>query len=206
MARAKRNHPARAVGAAISKPPGDDNVVAGDIISLIRQSALSLSPSEQRVATVLLADMEFAVHASNSELARRARVSEPTVTRFSRSVGCRGVRDLKVRLAQAMAVGRIYVELPRMSGPIWRAPRSGGRCFRKFAVQLPLPRRDFARRTSSGLPKLSPAVRSLQRSGWGRFHSCGGGGSEPVLSSWDCRLACLRSELDAHDCRDLRTG
>ncbi|MBR0970458.1 MurR/RpiR family transcriptional regulator [Bradyrhizobium japonicum] len=127
MPRAKRNDPARAPGAAVSKPPGDDNVVAGDIISLIRQSAPGLSPSEQRVATVLLADIEFAVHASNSELARRARVSEPTVTRFSRSVGCRGVRDLKVRLAQAMAVGRIYVELPPHVGTdlarpaLWRS-------------------------------------------------------------------------------------
>jgi len=64
------------------------------------------------VATTVLADVDYAVHASNSDLARRAGVSEPTVTRFSRSVGCRGVRELKVRLAQATAVGRIYLELP----------------------------------------------------------------------------------------------
>jgi DNA-binding MurR/RpiR family transcriptional regulator len=75
----------------------------------------------------VVADVEFAIHASNTELARRARVSEPTVTRFSRSVGCRGVRDLKVRLAQAMAVGRIYVELPPHVGTdlarpaLWRS-------------------------------------------------------------------------------------
>src|SRR3569832_196823 len=98
MPRAKRVSPARAAGVAVSKPSGHDNFVAGDIISLIRQSAPKLSPSEQRVATVLLADIEFAIHASNSELARRARVSEPTVTRFSRSVGCGGDREHKVRL------------------------------------------------------------------------------------------------------------
>ncbi|MBR0839929.1 MurR/RpiR family transcriptional regulator [Bradyrhizobium liaoningense] len=127
MPRAKRIHPARGAGPAAPKPESHDNVVAGDVISLIRQSAPSLSPSEQRVATVVLADIEFAIHASNSELARRARVSEPTVTRFSRSVGCHGVRDLKVRLAQAMAVGRIYVELPPHVGTdlarpaLWRS-------------------------------------------------------------------------------------
>jgi RpiR family carbohydrate utilization transcriptional regulator len=127
MPRAKRMDAAKAAGLAVSKPPSHDNVVAGDIISLIRQSAPNLSPSERRVAAVLLADIEFAVHASNSELARRARVSEPTVTRFSRSVGCRGVRDLKLRLAQAMAVGRIYVELPPHVGTdlarpaLWRS-------------------------------------------------------------------------------------
>lgn len=127
MPRARQIHPAKAAGATVSTPPSRDNVVAGDVISLIRQSAPALSPSEQRVATALLADVEFAIHASNAQLARRARVSEPTVTRFSRSVGCRGVRDLKVRLAQAMAVGRIYVELPPHVGTdlarpaLWRS-------------------------------------------------------------------------------------
>jgi len=87
-------------------------LAAEDIISLVRQIGPTLSPSEQRVATTVLADVDYAVHASNSDLARRAGVSEPTVTRFSRSVGCRGVRELKVRLAQATAVGRIYLELP----------------------------------------------------------------------------------------------
>lgn len=127
MPRAKQIHQAKPAGAAVSAPSGRDAVVVGDIVSLIRQSVPDLSPSEQRVATALLADVEFAIHASNAELARRARVSEPTVTRFSRSVGCRGVRDLKVRLAQAMAVGRIYVELPPHVGTdlahpaLWRS-------------------------------------------------------------------------------------
>jgi DNA-binding MurR/RpiR family transcriptional regulator len=127
MPRAKRIHPAKSTGTAVSTPSRRDAFVAGDIISVIRQSAPGLSPSEQRVAMALLADVEFAIHASNAELARSARVSEPTVTRFSRSVGCRGVRDLKVRLAQAMAVGRIYVELPPHVGTdlarpaLWRS-------------------------------------------------------------------------------------
>jgi DNA-binding MurR/RpiR family transcriptional regulator len=124
MPRAKRIRPAKAAAATT---PSRDHLVLGDIVSVIRQSAPDLSPSEQRVATALLADVEFAIHASNADLARRARVSEPTVTRFSRSVGCRGVRDLKVRLAQAMAVGRIYVELPPHVGTdlarpaLWRS-------------------------------------------------------------------------------------
>jgi len=104
--------------AALGAAPAYDAASRGgelapdDIISVVRQIGATLSPSEQRVATTVLADVDFAVHASNGDLARRAGVSEPTVTRFSRSVGCRGVRELKVRLAQAMAVGRIYLELP----------------------------------------------------------------------------------------------
>jgi len=87
-----------------------------DIISVIKQSAPSLRPSERRVAEAILADVDFALHSANGELARRAGVSEPTVTRFSRAVGCVGVRELKVKLAQSLVVGRIYLEEPPQPG------------------------------------------------------------------------------------------
>lgn len=83
-----------------------------DIISVIKQTAPILRPSERRVAEAILADVDFALHSANGELARRAGVSEPTVTRFSRAVGCVGVRELKVKLAQSLVVGRIYLEEP----------------------------------------------------------------------------------------------
>lgn len=83
-----------------------------DIISIIKQTTTHLRPSERRVADAVLADVNFAVHSANAELARRAGVSEPTVTRFSRAVGCTGVRELKVKLAQSLVVGRIYLEEP----------------------------------------------------------------------------------------------
>ena len=87
-----------------------------DIISVIKQTAPSLRPSERRVAEAILADVNFALHSANGELARRAGVSEPTVTRFSRAVGCAGVRELKVKLAQSLVVGRIYLEEPPHAG------------------------------------------------------------------------------------------
>ena len=93
-----------------------------DIISVIKQSGATLRPAEQRVADIVLADVNFAVHSSNGELARRAGVSEPTVTRFSRAVGCGGVRELKVKLAQSMVVGRIYLEPPPHVGSAQAKP------------------------------------------------------------------------------------
>jgi DNA-binding MurR/RpiR family transcriptional regulator len=98
-----------------------------DIIGIIRQTAPALRPAERRVAEAVLADVGLAVHASSATIARQAGVSEPTVTRFSRAVGCRGVRELKVRLAQSMVVGRIYIEPPPFAGTdlaqpaIWRS-------------------------------------------------------------------------------------
>lgn len=80
-----------------------------DILSQIKDSYNEMRPSERRVADVVLADVSFCVDASNAEIARRADVSEPTVTRFCRAIGCDGVRDFKLKLAQSVVVGRLYL-------------------------------------------------------------------------------------------------
>lgn len=80
-----------------------------DILSRIKDSYGELRPSERRVADAVLADVSFSVDASNAEIARRADVSEPTVTRFCRAIGCDGVRDFKLKLAQSVVVGRLYL-------------------------------------------------------------------------------------------------
>ena len=96
-----------------------------DILSQIRDSYAELRPAERRVADAVLADVSFCVDASNAEIARRAAVSEPTVTRFCRAIGCEGVRDFKLKLAQSVVVGRIYLaatqpQAPNENGsPLW---------------------------------------------------------------------------------------
>lgn len=42
-------------------------------------------------------------------MARKAKVSEPTVNRFCRSLGCGGFPDFKLKLAQSLASGTPYV-------------------------------------------------------------------------------------------------
>jgi DNA-binding MurR/RpiR family transcriptional regulator len=79
------------------------------VIARIRDNYAGLSPSEQAVADAVLSDVRGAVEASNATIAARAGVSEPTVTRFCRSVGCTGVRDFKLALARSLIVGDIYL-------------------------------------------------------------------------------------------------
>ncbi len=96
-----------------------------DILSQIKDSYSELRPAERRVADVVLADVAFSVDASNAEIAKRADVSEPTVTRFCRAIGCDGVRDFKLKLAQSVVVGRMYLiagqpPVPTENGsPLW---------------------------------------------------------------------------------------
>jgi RpiR family carbohydrate utilization transcriptional regulator len=108
----------------ISAEPGYGKLVP-DILSQIKDSYAELRPAERRVADVVLADVAFSVDASNAEIARRAEVSEPTVTRFCRAIGCEGVRDFKLKLAQSVVVGRMYLTMaqspvPTENGsPLW---------------------------------------------------------------------------------------
>lgn len=80
-----------------------------DIVSRINKLQEQLSEAEKKIARLILEDLSFAAHASINELARRAEVSEATVTRFAKALSCKDVRDLKLRLAQSLAVGQRFI-------------------------------------------------------------------------------------------------
>lgn len=81
-----------------------------DILAALQGEVENLSRSEQRIAEILFIDTEFAVNASIIELAARAEVSPPTVTRFCRRLGCQSFSEFKVRLAQTTFVGARYLK------------------------------------------------------------------------------------------------
>lgn len=134
-----------------SEAPSVDQAVAAtdpsarpfdDLISRLKEMHSDLRPAERRVADVVLGDVEFAVRASNGKLAERAGVSEPTVTRFCRTLGCDGVRDFKLRLAQSLVVGANYFRNPphvqdRSRLPYWSS------VFRHAAAAIDLAERQL---------------------------------------------------------------
>ncbi|MDE1180153.1 SIS domain-containing protein [Paraburkholderia sp.] len=81
---------------------------APNLIPHLRSALDSLRPAERKVAEMVLSDVDFAMRASITEIAQRADVSEPSVTRFCRAVGAHGLRDFKVQLAQSVAGGMPY--------------------------------------------------------------------------------------------------
>jgi RpiR family carbohydrate utilization transcriptional regulator len=83
-------------------------VPAPNLIPQIRDALTQLRPAERKVADMVLSDVDFAMRASITELAQRAEVSEPSVTRFCRAVGANGLRDFKMQLAQSVAGGLPY--------------------------------------------------------------------------------------------------
>lgn len=74
------------------------------ILSQIRRLRPQLSPAEQRVADLVLAQPRSVLNDPIHDIALAAEVSQPTVIRFCRSVGCKGLSDFKLRLASGLSV------------------------------------------------------------------------------------------------------
>nr|WP_250646424.1 transcriptional regulator HexR [Pseudomonas oligotrophica] len=74
----------------------------------IAQSRSQLRKSELKVADHVLLDPAAVMHSSMADLAHTVGVSEPTIVRFCRAIGCLGFQDLKLKLAQSLAAGASF--------------------------------------------------------------------------------------------------
>lgn len=80
-----------------------------NVLDKISTDMAEFSKSEKKVAEVILANPQSAIHSSIATLAKLANVSEPTVNRFCRRLDTKGYPDFKLHLAQSLANGTPYV-------------------------------------------------------------------------------------------------
>jgi RpiR family carbohydrate utilization transcriptional regulator len=85
-----------------------------DIVSRIERVEPQLSPAERRVAEIVRLDFQAATRLTIAELAKRAGVSQPTVTRFCRSLGSASFGEFKIQLATTMTVAAAYLKSDRV--------------------------------------------------------------------------------------------
>jgi RpiR family carbohydrate utilization transcriptional regulator len=76
----------------------------GDILPRLPGMMDSMTRSEVRIAKRVLAAPNEFVRSSVRSVAADLGVSEPTILRFCRAVGCEGFKDLKFRLIQELAL------------------------------------------------------------------------------------------------------
>jgi RpiR family carbohydrate utilization transcriptional regulator len=73
------------------------------LTQLISDSIEKLRKSEKKVAKFVLKNPFAVIRMRIVDLAQNASVSEPTVVRFCRAIGCHGFQDFKLALAQQLA-------------------------------------------------------------------------------------------------------
>ena len=88
------------VAAILSEHMGGGNAIP--FLERIRKARPQFSPAELKVATFILAHPRALMSEPISEIARRAEVSQPTVIRFCRTMGCQGLADFKLKLASGV--------------------------------------------------------------------------------------------------------
>ena len=81
---------------------GAESSQGSSLLGQIQRSLGSLSPAEKRVADYVLAHPRSAMNDPIAQIAVAADVSQPTVIRFCRSLGCDGLSDFKLRLASGL--------------------------------------------------------------------------------------------------------
>jgi glucokinase len=75
---------------------------ANSLMERVQQLRHSLSPAEQRVASLVLEQPRLVLNEPIAEIARLADVSQPTVIRFCRSLGFQGLADFKLKFASSL--------------------------------------------------------------------------------------------------------
>ena len=85
------------------------------ILGQIQRAMPNLSPAERRVADHVLAHPRSTLNDPIAAIARAAGVSQPTVIRFCRSLGCEGLSDFKLRLASGLT-GTVPVTHAQVTG------------------------------------------------------------------------------------------
>jgi glucokinase len=81
---------------------GHASTGGASILGQIQRAKPKLSPAERRVADHLLSHPRSALNDPIATIAKAAEVSQPTVIRFCRSLGCEGLSDFKLRLAAGL--------------------------------------------------------------------------------------------------------
>ena len=72
------------------------------ILNRLKHTQPTLSKAKFRVSEVILSDPEAVVNMTTAELARLAGVSDPMISRYCRTVGCKSFPDLKVQLERGL--------------------------------------------------------------------------------------------------------
>ena len=85
----------------------------------IQESLHTFKPSERKVAEFILEKPADVINISIQKLAENTKVSEATIIRLSRSLQCKGFKELKLKIAYDLAKAKAeknlegYEDIPR---------------------------------------------------------------------------------------------
>lgn len=86
---------------------------AVDLLDRVRDDMAAMTPANGRIARYLLDASEEFMQVPINQIAEKVGVSEPSVMRFCRSFGYKGIADFRIALAMNLAQG-MYADIARI--------------------------------------------------------------------------------------------
>ena len=77
------------------------------ILKKLQNGEFKLRKSEQKVANWIVDNVDDITTLSITIIAEKTGVSQPTIVRFCRALGCKGYQDFKIRFAEGLAIGKV---------------------------------------------------------------------------------------------------
>ena len=77
------------------------------ILEKLKHDEFKLRKSERKVANWIIENADRVTKLNITTIANHIGVSEPTIVRFSRAVGCKGYQEFKIHFAEELAIGKI---------------------------------------------------------------------------------------------------
>ena len=91
-------------------------IILNTRIIFIQESLHTFKPSEKKAAEYILRNPQEVVNISVQKLAEKAKVSEATIIRLSKSLKCKGFQELKLKIAYELAKSEhtngLYEDIP----------------------------------------------------------------------------------------------
>lgn len=143
-----------------------------NILEHLRLSKAEFRRSEQKVADYVLKNPKEVIHMRIVDLATESHVSEPTVVRFCRALGCDGFQDFKLRLAQVLATDTSFAQFSMNEGDTV-AEFSKSIFDSTIGVLLQI-------RDKLDTPRLQEAIKLLARANRVEFYGFGASGAVAV--------------------------
>ncbi len=169
-----------------------DRAPRSAILTQIQRGLGGLTPAEKRVAQQVLAHPRETLNDPIAAIAKSAHVSQPTVIRFCRSLGCEGLSDFKLRLASGLT-GTVPVTHAQVTGTDSMA-ELGDKVLGNSAAAI-LQLRDQLNRET-----IARATQLLGGAGRIEFHALG---NYSVVAQ-DAQFKFLRFGIACNTCTDPR--
>lgn len=163
------------------------------MLTRIQAQLPHLSKSERRVGNWILANPQAALEQDTRSLAQQIEVSQPTLLRFARSLGCAGFQDFRMKLVRDIAVSRS--DAPTTITSIAATPDLDTLCRSMFDFTL----HALAQvRDALDREALEQAVRTLDEASRVAFFGFG----TAVSVAHDAQHRFMRLEMQALACND----